>query len=103
MGRGRADEVGPWLAQDVEEASAGNGRAQSSVPAFLERRKYMPYQCLYTFKVIISAITYDFQKRPDFLCCIICLHDEKPRDLNFPFIQIKGVGLYPALFISRNE
>ena len=28
------------MALDVEEASAGNVRAQSSVPTFLERRKY---------------------------------------------------------------
>ena len=28
------------MARDVEEVSAGNGRAQSSVPTFLERRKY---------------------------------------------------------------
>ena len=39
VGHGRADEVGPSLARDVEEASAGNGRAQSSVPTFLERRR----------------------------------------------------------------
>ena len=31
---GRADEAGPWLARDVEEASAGNGRAQSSITTF---------------------------------------------------------------------
>ena len=36
MDHGRADEA----PRDVEEASAGNGRAQSSVPTFLERRKY---------------------------------------------------------------
>ena len=36
----RADEAGPSLARDVEEASAGNGRAQSSVPTFMGRRKY---------------------------------------------------------------
>ena len=32
-GHGRADKAGPSLARDVEEASAGNRRAQSSVPA----------------------------------------------------------------------
>ena len=41
MGHGRADEVGPLLAQDVEEASARNRRAQSSVPTLLERRKFV--------------------------------------------------------------
>ena len=34
-------EAGPSLAWEVEEASAGNGRAQSRVPTFMERRKYM--------------------------------------------------------------
>ena len=36
---GRDDEAGPLLAWDIEEASAGNGRAQISVPTFLEQRK----------------------------------------------------------------
>ena len=36
---GRADEAGPSLSRDVEQASAGNGRAQSSVPNFMEQRK----------------------------------------------------------------
>ena len=40
MGHGRADEAGPLLAGDVEEASAGNRQAQSSVPTFLKLRKY---------------------------------------------------------------
>ena len=40
MSHGRADEAGPLLARDVKEASAGNGRAQSSVPTFMELRKY---------------------------------------------------------------
>ena len=40
MGHGRADEAGPSLPKDAEEASAGNGRALSSVPTFLERRTY---------------------------------------------------------------
>ena len=40
MGHGRFDKAGPSLARDVEEASAGNGRAQSSVPTFLKRSKY---------------------------------------------------------------
>jgi len=39
-GPGRADEAGPLLAREVKEASTGNGRAQSSVPTFLKRRKY---------------------------------------------------------------
>jgi len=39
-GPGRADEAGPALAWEVMEASAGNGRAQSSAPTFLKRRKY---------------------------------------------------------------
>ena len=41
MGHGRADEAGPLLAWDVEEASAGNVRAQSSVPIFFKQRKYV--------------------------------------------------------------
>jgi len=41
MGHGRADEAGPLLVWGVEEASAGNGRAQSRVPTFMERRKYI--------------------------------------------------------------
>ena len=41
MGHGRAEEAGPSLAWDAEKASAGNGRAQSSVPTFMERRKYI--------------------------------------------------------------
>ena len=36
MGCGRADEAGPSLAWDVEEASAGNGRVQSRVPIFFQ-------------------------------------------------------------------
>ena len=36
MGPGRADKAGPLLAQDTEEASARNGRAQSSVRTFFE-------------------------------------------------------------------
>jgi len=39
-GLGRADVAGPALALEVKEASAGTGRAQSSVPTFLIRRKY---------------------------------------------------------------
>ena len=39
MGHGRADKAGPSLAKDVEEASAGDGPAQSSVPTFLKRSK----------------------------------------------------------------
>ena len=39
-GHSRADEAGPSLARDVEEASAGNERAQSSIPTFFKRRKY---------------------------------------------------------------
>jgi len=39
MGHGRADEAGPSLERDVEEASAGNGRALLSVPTFSKRRK----------------------------------------------------------------
>ena len=31
--------VGPLLTRDVEEVSEGNGRAKSSVPTFLERKK----------------------------------------------------------------
>ena len=38
---GRADEAGPSLAQDVEEAFAGKGQAQSSVPTFFKRREYI--------------------------------------------------------------
>ena len=38
---GRADEAGPSLARDVQEASAGDGQAQSSVPTFFKRRKYI--------------------------------------------------------------
>ena len=38
---GRADQAGPSLAQDVEEASAGNGRAQSSIITFMKERKYV--------------------------------------------------------------
>ena len=40
MGPGRADEAGPSLSRDVEEASAGDGRSQSSVPTFLKRMKH---------------------------------------------------------------
>ena len=46
MGHGRADKAGSLLAWDVEEASAGNGLAKSSVPTFLERRKYQTF-CLF--------------------------------------------------------
>ena len=34
MGHGRAEEAGPSLAEDIHEASTGNGRAQSSVYFF---------------------------------------------------------------------
>ena len=41
MGHGRANEAGRSLARDIEEASAGNGQAQSTVPTFMKRRKYL--------------------------------------------------------------
>ena len=39
LGPGRNEQAGPSLARDIEEASAGNGRAQSSIPTFMGRRK----------------------------------------------------------------
>ena len=39
MGPGRADEAGALLARDFEEAFAGNGRAQTNVPTYMELRK----------------------------------------------------------------
>jgi len=51
MGHGRADEAGPPLAWDIEEASAGNGRAPSSVPTFLEWRKYIVTGCAPTHRI----------------------------------------------------
>ena len=40
MSQGRADEAGPLLERYVEEVSAGNGQAQSSVPTFKKQSKY---------------------------------------------------------------
>ena len=40
MAHGKADKAGLSLAQDGEEASAGNGRVQSSVSTFFKRREY---------------------------------------------------------------
>ena len=36
----RADKAGPSLAWDIQEASAGNGLAQSNIPTFLKWSKY---------------------------------------------------------------
>ena len=53
MGHGRADKAGHSLAQDVEEASAGNGQAQPRVPTFWERRKYDAHEGLFCFYFLL--------------------------------------------------
>ena len=50
---------------DVEEASAGNGRAQSSVPAFMERRKYK--------KLVFQAVSYNTCTEVNFHPTFKCL------------------------------
>ena len=78
MGHGRADEAGPSLARDVEEASAGNGPAQSSVPTFLEQRKFKTaeaQQASNEVETSLAPICFTMQTSCEFVCNSLTLLD----------------------------
>ena len=62
---GRADEVGPSFAQDVELASAGNRPAQSSVPTFFGTEEVckevlvsLDYLCLVSLQQSLARLQF---------------------------------------------